>query len=425
MMPRGDNREIRAMPRTFVLLIAAFLTLRAFATAAEAPADRLSRALATARAGNQFAVDLYRRVAASEGNLFFSPHSIHVALSVTLAGARGSTAEEMARVLRLEVGSAHDQAFAALAEAIAEASRRGDRELFQLSIANALWGQEGFRFDQGYIRLVEGAYRAKFGTVDFRNATEAARAAINRWTAEHTADRIPELIPEGVLDGLVRLVLTNAVYFRSPWDRPFDPKATAEGTFRLAGGRRVEVPMMRQTMNLAYMSGDGFQAVEIPYAGGSLAMAIFLPDDPDGLPSVERRLERLPEWLESLDPRKPDAMRLVEVSIPRFRIEAELPLAKSLRAMGMELAFDRAKADFSGMTGAPDLHISKALHKAFVDVNEQGTEAAAATAVVMSLRAPAKPARAIFRADRPFLFLVRERSTGAILFIGRVANPRA
>lgn len=384
--------------------------------------DAPSRARPAVRAGNAFALNLYRHAAGTEGNLFFSPCSAHVALAMTLAGARGATAEEMARVLRLE--EPDHEAFAALAEALADASKRGDRELFQLSVANALWGQRGFPFEGGYIRLLEGTYRAKFDPLDFAGATEAAREAINRWTAERTANKIPELLAEGVLDPLVRLVLTNAVYFKSAWENPFDPGDTQVGPFRLAGGRTVQVPFLRQTARVAYAKGDGLHAVELPYAGGGLAMVIILPDEAGGLPEIEREIERLPERLERLDPKRPGAIRPVDLSIPRFRIERELPLKDLLQAMGMKLAFDRVKADFSGVTGARDLYITKAVHKAFVDVDERGTEAAAATAVVMSLRGPAKPETPVaFRADHPFLFFIRERSTGAILFFGRVLDP--
>lgn len=405
----------------FAILVAC-ASFSSGAFGAEPARDAASRARPAVRAGNAFALDLYRHAAGSEGNLFFSPYSAHVALAMTLAGARGETAEEMAKVLRLE--GTGDEAFGALAEALAEASKRGDRELFQLSVANALWGQRGFPFDAGYIRLLEGTYRAKFEALDFARATEAARAAINRWTAERTANKIPELLAEGILHPLVRLVLTNAVYFRSAWEHPFEPGDTKEGPFRLADGRTVQVPFMRQTARLAFAEGGGFQAVEIPYAGGGLAMVVVLPEEAGGLTEIEREIARLPERLETLDPKRPGAVRPVDLSIPRFRIERELPLKALLQAMGMKLAFDRMKADFSGMTGARDLFISKAVHKAFVDVDERGTEAAAATAVVMALRGPAKPETpVVFRADRPFLFLIRERSTGAILFLGRVLDP--
>jgi len=375
-------------------------------------------AAAIAKDNNAFALDLYAKLSAAKGNLSFSPYSISTALAMTYAGARGQTAAQMANVLHFGPDApALHKAFGGLITGLNEAGKRGD---FSLVVANALWAQQGYKFEQDFLDLVASAYRGGVQEVDFQKATEAARKTINGWVEKQTNDKIQNLIPAGVLDELARLVLTNAMYLKAPWQSPFDEKATREGQFTLLDGSKVRAPLMHQTRRLGYLAGEGFQALELPYKGGSLSMVVFLPMRVDGLPRFEQALtaEKLAGWLAALVPRE------VVVTLPKFRVASSFNLADALKSLGMTDAFGEG-ADFSGMNGRRDLFIQAVLHKAYVDVNESGTEAAAATAVVMRVKGIVGREAPIFRADRPFLFLIRDRRSGSILFLGRLMNPTA
>jgi len=368
---------------------------------------------------NQLAVDLYGRVRKekqSRGkNIFFSPYSISTALAMTYAGARGETAKQMARVLHFTLAQAAlHPAYKGLLDSIATASSRDN----QLRVANALWGQKGFRFLDSFLALTRKSYGAGLSPVDFRNQTEAARKTINRWVEKKTERKIVDLIPPGVLTNLTRLVLTNAIYFKGTWETQFPKKSTRPRPFTLLGGKQVQAPMMQQTAKVRYADLGEMQAVELPYKGARLSMVVLLPKKTDGLPGLEKKLSPalLTRAIGKLKRRK------VRVLLPRFKSSSTFMLSQALKAMGMPLAFSDS-ADFTGMAKKAELKITEVVHKAFVDVNEEGTEAAAATAVVVGLRGLAAPTPEL-RADHPFLFLIRERATGTILFLGRLMDPR-
>jgi serpin B len=378
--------------------------------------------LALVSGNARFALDLYHLLREQEGNLFYSPYSISAALAMTYAGARGQTESQMARALHFDLPQEDlHEGFALLAGELAsrgEGAAGKDGEGFRLNVANALWLQQGFDLLPAYLALVEGAYGAGPRSVDFQEAPEDARVTINDWVAGETEDRITGLIPPGVISTLTRLVLTNAIYFNAAWAMPFEKHLTTDGVFTLLDGQEISVPMMRQTESLPYTAGEGYQAVVLPYDAQDLSMVILLPD--------EGRFQAFEESL--------DAARLAEIeaglrrqqvalSMPRFEFEAQFSLSRALAALGMEEALSEA-ADFSGMTGGRDLFISEVVHKAFVSVDEDGTEAAAATAVIMNLTSA--PAEVVEMAvDRPFLFLIRDVHTGALLFLGRVVDPGA
>jgi serpin B len=371
---------------------------------------------------SEFAFHLYQALGKEGGNLFYSPYSISLALAMTYAGARGETEERMADTLHfiLPQDGLHP-AFNGLDLQLAsrgEGAEGKDEEGFRLNIVNAIWGQEDYRFLAEFLDVLAENYGAGLKLLDFVGAPEESRITINDWVSDQTEGRIENLIPQGVIDALTRLVLTNAIYFNAAWLNPFGEDMTAGGTFHLFEDGEVTVPMMMQTESFSYAEGDGYQAVELPYDGRELSMVILLPDtgqfeafegslDADVVHSITKNL----------------AYRQVTLTMPKFEFELDFSLKDTLAAMGMPVAFSTA-ADFSGITGNRDLFIAEILHKAFVSVDEAGTEAAAATAVAMALSAmPEEPVEVAV--DRPFVFLVRDIETGAILFVGRVVNPSA
>ena len=374
-----------------------------------------------ARGNAGFALALYQAVRGNSGNLFYSPYSISVALAMTYAGARGETARQMAEVLRFTLPperlhpawNALDLELASRSQQVADEKEKR----FSLHVANALWGQAGYRFLPDFLDLLAENYGAGMRLVDFGKDPEAAHQTINRWVSDQTKKRIQDLIPAGVVSPLTRLVLTNAIYFDAAWQHPFPKEATHDAPFTRLDGSRVQVPMMRKSAPFGCAKGEGYQAVELPYVGRQLAMVVLLPDAGE-FAAFEGSLDaaRLEGILEDLEGQE------VALTLPKFRFETPLGLAKILADMGMPDAFSPGQADFSGMDGAKDLFIQDVLHKAFVAVDEAGTEAAAATAVVIGLTAmPATPVEVTV--DRPFLFLIRDRETGAILFLGRVLDP--
>lgn len=365
--------------------------------------------------GNEFAFALYERLRDEKGNVFFSPVSISTALGMTYAGARGATAEEMARTLRFTLPT--DRLHAAFCGLIARLRPPAGEPRVRLHIANALWPDQRYAFLPEFFSLVESHYGAATQSVDFAGATEATRATINTWVAQRTNELIKELLKRGDIDGLTVLVLTNAIYFKADWHAQFDPKDTKPGVFHAVGGERPGVPMMSQTARLPYAEFDGGQALELPYVGNRLRMLLLLPRKADGLTALEKRLSPalVAKVAGALGTRK------VHVTLPRFRMRFRTYLAETLAAMGMPSAFAPGQADFSGLDGSRSLFISTVIHEACLEVNEEGSEAAAATAVVIS-RAAAEPVIE-FNADRPFLLLIRDRDTGAILFLGRLVDP--
>lgn len=366
-----------------------------------------------------FALDLYHALREkSGGNLFYSPYSISIALAMTYAGARGETEKEMAQVLHFTLPQERlHPAFNSLDLALASRGKTAEGKGFRLHIANALWGQEGYKFLPEFLDTLARNYGAGMRVINFALDPEAARKVINKWVSDQTEGRIQELIPAGTIDFLTRLVLTNAIYFKAAWAEPFKKELTKDGTFHLLDGNKVTVPMMHQVANLGYAEGEGYQAVEMPYEGRELAMVILLPAEGQ-FESFEKSLsaERLQSILEKIN------YRQVSLTLPRFRIESAFRLAQTLKAMGMKTAFTPDRADFSGMDGTRNIYIGEVLHKSFVSVDEEGTEAAAATAVVAKITAiPLAPVEVTV--DRPFIFLIRDLQTGAVLFIGRVLNP--
>lgn len=370
---------------------------------------------AVVEGNNAFAFDLYARLKIKEGNLIFSPYSISTALAMTYAGARGETAAQMEKTLRFALGQ--EKLHPAMADLVDDLNARGGEGEYELVVANRLWGQTGYRFLDPFLALNRAYYGAGLEQVDFARATEGARKTINAWVEKQTRDKIKELLKPRVITPLTTLVLTNAIYFKGSWANEFKKERTADAPFHVTPRETVAVPMMRQTVKFGYTETHGMQVLEMPYVGDDLSMVILLPRKADGLAEIEASLgcANLKTWVSRLRKQK------VAVFMPRFKIEFGLDLAKTLKAMGMPLAFGGG-ADFSGMDGTRALYISAVIHKAFVDVNEEGTEAAAATAVVMTKNGSRTP---VFRADRPFLFLIRDRATGSVLFIGRVTDPNA
>ena len=374
-------------------------------------------------AGNSaFAFDLYQAISANEGNLFYSPYSISLALAMTYAGARSDTELQMADTLHFTLPQDHlHPAFNALDLELAsrgEGAEGKDEKGFRLNIVNETWGQEDYKFMDQFLDILAENYGAGMRLLDFINAPEESRITINDWVSDQTEGKIEDLIPSGVIDALTRLVLTNAIYFNAAWLHPFSEGVTDDGTFHLLNDSEITVPMMMQTESFGYAEGEGYKAVELLYDGSELSMVILLPET-----------DLFREFEESIDADLLEKIindlqyRQVALSMPKFEFESDYSLVNYLSEMGMPVAFSGA-ADFSGMTGNRDLFIGEIIHKAFVSVDEAGTEAAAATAVVMQLTAaPEEPVEV--RIDSPFVFMIRDIETGSILFIGRVMNPSA
>ena len=404
-----------------ILMVVCLLAGSAAGRAAKAPDPHAAEKAGMAEAVNAFAFDLYAQVRGAEGNLFLSPYSISSALAMTYAGARGQTADEMARTLKFPADwlAQPDRIHAAFAHLNADLNAEG--KPYELTVANRLWGQTGYGFLPAFLGVLGQHYGAGLQEVDFARRTEAARKTINAWVEKETRDKIKDLIPMGGVQPLTRLVLTNAIYFNGTWTHQFEKKRTRDADFLVTAANKVTVPMMYQTEHFQYADCDTFQMLQMPYKGGELAMVVLLPKQTGGLPALEGQLSAamLAERLRSL---KHENVRLY---LPRFKMTWRVLLAGVLKKMGMPLAFNGAKADFTAMNGGKEpLWIDEVIHKAFVDVNEEGTEAAAATAVVMiGTGMPRQPV--VFRADRPFLFLIRDTRSGAILFMGRVMNPKA
>jgi serpin B len=369
-----------------------------------------------------FAFELYQALKGEEDNLFYSPYSISLALAMTYAGARGETAAQMAATLQfmLEQERLHP-AFNWLDAELAsrgEGAQGKDGEGFKLNIVNAIWGQKDYEFLSDFLDVLAENYGAGLRILDFITETEKSRLIINDWVSEQTEGRIEDLIPQGAIDALTRLVLTNAIYFNAAWEHPFNGNITADGPFFLLDGGQVTVPMMKQTESFGYTEGEGYQAVELLYDGDELSMVVLLPE--------AGQFEAFEEGLQS---QQVDAIindlqsTRVTLTMPKFEFDSEFSLKDTLARMGMPIAFS-SEADFSGMTGNRELSISDVIHKAFVAVDEAGTEAAAATAVIMKLTATPEPPVEV-TIDRPFIFLIHDIETGAILFVGRVMNPGA
>ena len=370
------------------------------------------------KGNNEFAFDLYASLSAEQsGNLFFSPASVSTALAMTYAGARGETAEQMAEVLHF--GIPHERLHPAFASLIGELRREGSG--YHLLMANRLWGQHDFGFLPEFQGINQDHYGAELGRLDFKANTEAARGTINDWVAKHTADKIENLITSGMLGKLTRLVLVNAIYFKSEWANQFTRRMTEDAPFQVSAREKVTVPMMGQQDPFKYAAMKDLQILELPYAEHDLSMIVLLPKAVDGLRELETRLTtaNLNRWLTGLKRQE------VGVYLPRFKMTSAFQLNDALSSLGMKLLFSIEEADLSGMTDESALFVSAVVHEAWVDVDEDGTEAAAATAVIARSSESVPPPEPIpvFRADHPFVFLVRHNQTGSILFLGRLVNP--
>ena len=363
---------------------------------------------------NEFAFDLYQALRSENINVFCSPYSISLALAMAYAGARGQTEQEMADTLHFTLPQ--DQlhlAFRALR--LEFATRDEEDQGLRLHIANSIWGQAGHRFLPEFLDILAENYGAGFKELDFLGAPEASRLIINQWVSEETQEKIKDLVPPGGIMPSTRLILANAIYFKAAWLYPFEKELTHDDVFHLLDRGQVLVPMMTQEEWLGYAAGDGYQVVELPYQAGEASMVILLPD-----------LHRFEEFERLLDAQRVAAIlerierKYARLSMPKFTYESTFRLGETLAGMGMGTAFS-STADFSGMDGTRNLFINEVYHKAYVAVDEAGTEAAAATAVAMELGIPPEPIEV--RIDYPFIFLIRDIKTGAILFVGRVLNP--
>jgi len=380
-----------------------------------------------AGANNRFAFDLYPALAAlpetANTNLLYSPFSLSTTLAIAGEGANGKTADEILSVLHLPKDPATRHAgFAGLNARINNASAD-----YTLRTANALWAEKTYAFLPSFTGTARQYYSAETTNLNFSAAPEESRSTINQWVEEKTDKKIRDLLPQGSINPLTRLVITNAIYFKGTWARQFDANLTRDADFITSSGKVTKVRMMQDRGEDAkywYAETTDLQYIELPYfqkTGKSLSMVVLLPKGNDLRPAEAALSES------NLSALKANARyRQVEVQFPKFRVESGYELAKPLSAMGMRTAFIPGSADFSGMDGTHDLFISDVFHKAFIDVNEEGTEAAAATAVILQLRAaPAGDNIPVFRADHPFIYLIRDNESGAILFLGRVSDPAA
>jgi serpin B len=381
-------------------------------------------ALQAAAAVNDFGFDLYRALLARDGtaNAVMSPASVAIAMAMARVGARGETASQMDAVLRSLGADGHTAGINSLDQALASRSgtftdAMGNGQEVTLAIANAPFAQQDEQWQQSFLDTLAQDFGAGLRLVDYKTDPDGARQLINGWVSDQTHDRIPQLLAPGTLDVLTRLVLVNAIYLKAPWLMPFQPDVTKTGDFIRVDGSTVQVPMMAMQHEFSYASGDGWQAVELPYVGGSLAMDVILPDD---LTSYTRSLtaDSLAKLTAALSSHE------VALTMPRFEAETKADLAGLLSSMGMPLAFDPYNADFSGMTTQEPLYISGVVHQANISVDEKGTEAAAATAVVVgTMSAPTDVVT--LNVNRPFLFALRDLQTGAILFLGQITDPSA
>ena len=370
-------------------------------------------------ANNQFAFDLYSEYKEEKGNIFFSPYSVSTALTMTYEGAMGKTAEEIQAVLRIP----KDDEIRRLESAKIYDQINKNNDDYKLSTANALWAQKDYIFLEEYINNVEKYYGGKTTNLDFIAETETSRVIINDWIEDQTNNKIKNLISKGALNDLTRLVLTNAIYFKGTWILQFDKKDTKDENFKTDLGQTIKVPMMKligDSARFNYAEVDKTQILELPYEGEDLSMLLILPEE-DNLKKLERSIsaEKLSDWRSALKKQR------VDVYIPKFKFETKYFMAETLKEMGISDAFVFGAADFSQMDGTKDLYISDVIHQAFVEVNEEGTEAAAATAVIMTWGSVGgeKAITPVFRADHSFIFIIQQKETGNILFIGRVSDP--
>ena len=369
-----------------------------------------------AAASNAFGFDLFQQLRRQEANknVFFSPLSVTVALAMTYNGAAGETKNAMARALKIE-GMSHAELNHASHDLLK--ALKGSDPKIELAVANSLWARGGVRFNEDFLSRNRQFYGAEISTLDF--SSPQAAETINRWVSDNTKGKISKIID--TIDPQKVMFLINAVYFKGQWQKRFEKTLTKEQPFHLTGGRQKPVPMMAQSGNYLYHRGDKFQAVNLPYGDGGVSLYLFLPDKGSSLDDFLKGLsfQKWEEWINNFNDTPGD------VKLPRFKLDYEETLNDSLKAVGMGVAFNPREADFSGIRPERDIYISQVKHKAVVEVNEEGTEAAAATSVgvtTTSIREPRE--RFSFIADRPFLMAIRDSKTGAILFMGAVMEPK-
>ncbi|XP_019640745.1 PREDICTED: leukocyte elastase inhibitor-like isoform X8 [Branchiostoma belcheri] len=366
-------------------------------------------------ANTEFALSLYRQLCGDGGNVFFSPYSISVALAMTSLGARGSTEAAMKGtlcykdmsndVLHSTFSTLHQQLYAS--------------DKYTLQTANRLYGEQTYSFLQDFLNATKKNYGAELASVDFKGAAEQVRGTINKWVEEQTKDKIKDLIPAGAVDAMTRLVLVNAIYFKGNWDKQFKAEMTQDMDFNINNNEKVKVPMMKmeEKFNYGEFQDQKFRVLELPYVEKELSMLIFLPDEVEGIRNLESALTAT--TLQTVSSQMYSTK--VNLMLPRFKLEQDFSLGETLKKMGMGEAFSDG-ADFSGMSAAADLFISEVVHKAFVEVNEEGTEAAAATGVRMKMRMMPRPP-VPFLVDHPFMFLIRDNRSSSVLFLGRMSKP--
>jgi len=371
--------------------------------------------------GNRdFALNLYQEIKGTDGNLFFSPYSISEALAMSYGGARSETEKQMAAALKFKLPQAQlHPAFNSLDQDLAtrgQGAKGKDGQGFRLNVANAIWGQQGFNFTPAYLDLLAQNYGAGMRIVDFKSSAEPSRLVINQWVSDQTEGKIKEVLPQGSVDDMTRLVLTNAVYFNAAWLSRFNKEATASDVFHPLTGNDISLPMMKNKARFKYLENDSLQAVELPYSGHKLSMVILLPGA-DKFKFFESALTG--PGLSSLIQQMQDDS--VKLTMPKFSFSSQIELKEALSQLGMPEAFTD-KADFSGMDGQKDLLIEDVVHQAFVAVDEDGTEAAAATGISLGATSIELNFKEM-KVDRPFIFIIRDIPTNSIIFIGRVTNP--
>ena len=400
-----------------LLLCALLIAMGGHSALAVQPFSTSSDQAALVQGNNAFAIDLYAQLSQQNGNLLFSPASISTAFAMAYAGARGQTATEMADALHFTLPP--DRLHPAMGALLA--SLNGAHTGYELHVADALWAEKDEEFLPAYLLLVETNYAAGFHPVDFKADPNAVRATINQWVEQQTAKKITDLLGPGSVTADTRMVLTNAIYFKGDWDEPFPVSYTQNEDFHLSATQTVKAPLMYRTGNYTYFDGGSFQTLEIPYKSRELSMIVFLPKDVAGLPALEKSFTaaNVKKWLAQLQ-----YSDKVHLTFPKFKMTSAFELNDALTQMGLKQAFEQNAADFSGMTGGRDLFISAAIHKAYISVDEKGTEAAAATGMIMKATAMRdEPPPITFTADHPFLFLIRDNKSGGILFMGRVTDP--
>jgi serpin B len=385
-----------------------------------APSARSAQLQSLVESNTAFGLDLYGQLAGSPGNLFLSPYSISTCLAMTYAGARGETEQQMAQVFGF---GANQQLFASsFGELQRQLEQARNRKSIALDIANALWTQKGYPFLPAFLKIAAGQYQANLRQANFITQAAVVTVQINRWVAQETQDKIQSILPPGSLDASTRLVLANAIYFKGLWAKPFEKTQTSTQPFHLSSTEQVDAPLMHQPVAAVnYLETSDFQAVELPYGGNRLCLLILLPLQVDGCGQLEQQLA--PAFLSSALAQM--EQQNVELFLPKFTLEASFDLVDTLSEMGMPDAFMPGVADFSGMDGTRNLSISHAFHKAWVEVDEEGTEAAASTVTTVGIGAGVAPLPPppVFRADHPFIFFIRDIQTDSLLFSGRLADP--